>query len=135
MTATPSSPTWLCIDNALPPLPHMALCLSQAEFDAACAHIEEHSTPWLNGAAARMHAFQHDTTRKHTCLVCLDTTIKDVDAQQIAALLVHEAVHVAQYYFEEIVREYHPSKEMQAYTIQVISQRLMTAYREQHHES
>jgi hypothetical protein len=52
---------------------------------------------------------------------------ESVTAVQIAALLVHEAVHIWQQYCADI-GEKEPASEQEAYAIQSISQTLMEEY-------
>lgn len=62
-----------------------------------------------------------DTDGGRTCVVLLD----DVgDSPQDIALLVHESVHVAQAYWDDIGEE-SPSSEFMAYTVQQVAQYLM----------
>jgi hypothetical protein len=59
----------------------------------------------------------------------LGSVAEGITGLQVAALLVHEAVHVWQL-FRESIGEHGPSKEFEAYSIQAISQRLMERYRD-----
>lgn len=52
---------------------------------------------------------------------------KDTTGVQIAALLVHEAMHIWRRIRED-VGEWQPSREFEAYAMQCISQELMQAY-------
>lgn len=105
--------------------PFLCLCLSQQELNAATRHLNTPSLEWLNrGANATTHFFDNDG--RVTAAVCLGA-VDGKDGQQIAALLVHEAVHVWQAYAESI-GEHNPAKEQEAYAIQCISQELMTEY-------
>jgi len=64
---------------------------------------------------------------------CAVVTIRkqgDKTAEQVYALLVHEAVHIWQF-VREGLGEDSPSSEFEAYSIQSISQSLMEEYREQ----
>ena len=84
---------------------------------------------WMNiGANATTHTVDHDG--KTLCIVCIAKPPKHVTNIQVASLLVHEAVHVWQRNMEDI-GETNPSKEFEAYSIQMIAQNLMEAYVEQ----
>ena len=105
--------------------PVLCLCLSQKELDAVTLNLNTPSLEWLNrGSDATTHYF--DSDGKLSAVVCLGD-VKGKVGQVIAALLVHEAVHVWQAYAESI-GERNPAKEQEAYAIQCISQELMTEY-------
>lgn len=109
------------------PGPALCLCLSEAEFYAAMEHIQVRPMHrWVGDEqGAATHRCVSDNGFR-TCIVCLgDTT--DYDSIQIASILVHEAVHVWQFYCEGIGEE-NPGDEQEAYGIQSISQELMTEY-------
>lgn len=107
------------------PGPHLALCLSEAEFKAACAHLKAAPPRWVNaGANATMHTFELDG--KTSCVVCIDGT-DEWNAIEVAGLLIHEAVHVWQQYCEDIA-ERNPGIEQEAYGIQAIAQELLAEY-------
>ncbi len=55
---------------------------------------------------------------------------KGTDPNSVVGILVHEAVHIWQK-FSQRIGEHEPSGEFEAYAIQSISQRLISAYSEQ----
>lgn len=116
---------WL--DRALVDGPFLALCTSDAEYREAVAHMDvDGAGPWLNpGADATMHTFVTEAGNL-ACLVCLGNT-EGHTGPQVAAMLVHEAVHVWQQ-FRDSIGEKAPSSEFEAYSIQAIAQRLMEQY-------
>lgn len=65
---------------------------------------------------------------KAVCIICIRIT-PERNAIEIAGLLVHEAVHVVQDYFNRI-GEYSPATEQYAYAVQGVAQELMNAYAE-----
>lgn len=108
--------------------PYLGLCTKEAEFHDALKHCKvpvEQWGRWVNeGADATMHTLANPLGEM-VCLVCIE--VKGQTGVQVAAMLVHEAVHVWQKWRESIGEDA-PSKEFEAYSIQAISQRLMQAY-------
>ncbi len=104
----------------------MALCLSEAEYSAACRHLKVEAPPhWIRpGADATLHTFTHQ--RKTTCVVCL-SEFEGRDPIEVAGLLIHEAVHVWQHYCDDI-GETHPGAEQEAYAVQSIAQELLAEF-------
>jgi len=78
---------------------------------------------WSN---ATCHQFQKGDDGKLCCIVCIYPK-KETAGIEIAALLVHEAVHIWQAVRENIGEE-KPSSEFEAYSIQCISLGLMDQY-------
>lgn len=112
--------------------PHMALALSERDFLRAHKQLRlprELAKPWIASGDATTHMYSH---REHglACIVCLAANEQHMSGIQIAGLLVHEAVHVFQFWREE-VGEVAPSSEFEAYAIQRIAQRLMESYAQQ----
>lgn len=107
------------------PGPHLALCLNEAEFKAACAHLGAQPPRWVNaGANATMHTFE--LKGKTACIVCIDGA-EDWNPIEVAGLMIHEAVHVWQQYCEDM-GERNPGIEQEAYGIQAIAQELLAEY-------
>ena len=80
-------------------------------------------TPFVNGGAGgTTHILTKDGTV--TCIVCV-TIPKGVSREEMAGLLVHEAVHCWQQ-TKEAMREDEPSCEFEAYTIQYYAQAFMS---------
>lgn len=82
--------------------------------------------PWVaNGADATTHVLEN---QEHglAAVVCLGD-VGQRSPVDVAALLVHEAVHVWQAFCEHI-GEKSPSNEFEAYSIQALSCELMAAY-------
>lgn len=109
------------------PGPYLSLCLDEAEFRDAMAHLKAPAIPaWLNRRAdATTHTFEHEE-RGVCCVVCLGPS-ETRNAIEIAGLLVHEAVHVWQHYCDQI-GEHRAGDEQQAYGIQAIAQELLAEY-------
>ena len=116
---------WLNRDVALPG-PHLSLCLSEAEFDAALDHlrIPKRDRPPFVKSDATTHFFQSE----HGCaaVVCLQSG-PQWEGVQVASLLVHEAVHVWKAHLEDIGED-EPGEEQEAYGVQTIAQTLMYEY-------
>jgi hypothetical protein len=75
---------------------------------------------------AMVHRLTHKASGRECAIVCLRLK-KGFDGVQVAALLVHEAVHLWQE-FRDHIGERSPSSEFEAYSIQSIAQELMNAY-------
>lgn len=107
--------------------PYLALCLSAKEFTAALNDLRyTKSRPeWLGDKSGMTHTFEHERSGI-VCIVCLQVK-PGVEPIQIAALLVHEAVHVWQQYLSDI-GERSPGDEMMAYGVQSIAQELLYEY-------
>jgi len=81
-------------------------------------------TPWCDVNGARVWRFpEPKANRYHTYLICLryDETLS---WPCIAALVAHEAVHVAQYLWEAIGEDT-PGREAEAYFVQAIVQEIL----------
>lgn len=119
---------FLWLDRTVAPAaPFVTLVRSEEDYLEACAHCKvQNPDKWIadgNGAATT-HTFEHAVDGL-CCIVSIN--VQDQTPIQIAALLVHEAVHVVQRYFEHIA-ERHPAIEQTAYAIQYMSQTLMEEY-------
>jgi hypothetical protein len=110
--------------------PHMTLVRNEKDFLSAMRHCKvKNPEPWLvtaqsNGAT---HWLQHPTDG--LCAI-VTISVKKQTKIEVYGILVHEAVHVAQAYFEHI-GEHTPAKEQQAYAVQNISQILIAEYKRQ----
>lgn len=109
------------------PGPYLTLCLSEVEFHHALFKLKAHERPeWISqGANATTHHL-HNADGHVTCIVCLREDGKHTGVQ-VAAMLVHEAVHVWQEYCDGI-GEKQPGREQEAYGVQSIAQALMGEY-------
>lgn len=75
--------------------------------------------PFVNaGANATMHTFEKDGST--TCIITLQKGCGK-SREMVAALLAHEAVHVAQELWQAI-GEHKPGREAEAYLVQMITQ-------------
>lgn len=119
---------WLNRQAAMP-LPYLCLCLSEEEFFAAAKHMKVPVSDWGRWVSepgmARTNYFNHKNGDL-CCVVCIDI-LPNYQPVAIAALLVHEAVHVWQQYAKSI-GESRPADEQEAYAIQGISQELLGEY-------
>lgn len=119
--------TWL--GRSLLDGPHLALVLSDKEFRKALADcgLPHDGTQWIktDHADATVHWADH----KDGSMLCIVAVRMrpGISGVQLAAMLVHEAVHVFQKFCYHI-GETQPSEEFEAYAIQNISQRLMQEY-------
>lgn len=122
-----SKTPWL--DRSLISGPYLALCLTEAQFRAKCREMGvDDSGPFLSsGTAARAHCFKK-VGAAPAVLVCIRK--KRRSAVDLIGLLAHEATHVWQWFCEHIGED-EPSKEFEAYAIEVLTKRLLIAYRTQ----
>lgn len=108
-----------------------ALCLDSKKFYAQLKAKGVDDPPLFISQgfnSATTHFFEGDFS--WVCLVCMDLVKSLAHTPiEIAGLLVHEAVHIWQKDCE-LRGEEEPSKEYEAYAIQIISQNLMWQYRD-----
>lgn len=109
------------------PGPHLALCLSEKEFQAACKHLRcKNAPPWISTPHSDATSHYFDGDRGLTVVVCIRGW-EGRTPVEVAGLLVHEAVHVWQEYAQQI-GELSPGREQEAYAVQAISQELMAEF-------
>jgi hypothetical protein len=127
MKLNPNIPVWL--DRTILTGPYLSLALSQKEFDSLTAALGEPPEPWIpvgTFANACVHQFTRESGRGTCCIVCLNPS-EGASGTTIAALIVHEAVHVKQAFMQDIGED-KPSSEFEAYTVQAICQELFGEY-------
>jgi hypothetical protein len=108
-----------------------ALCLTEKAFISEMKKMKVFDSPrWINDSAqATTHLFTSDSGSR-CAIVCIDPTqLEQRTGVQVASILVHEAVHVWQD-FAEFIGERNPSIEFEAYSIQNISEQLMSSYKQ-----
>lgn len=113
--------------------PYLVLCTTEAGFERVMRHCKVPRGNWGQWVRDGANATTHELVNPeggHVAVVCIKATTQH--PCQVAALLVHEAVHVWQYHCDRI-GERNPSSEFEAYSIQAISQRLLYAYAESAH--
>ncbi len=113
---------------------YYCLCLSEKQFHAELKKLKlpPHRWPEFLGpdAHARAQHFAHGGNM--IAIVCLDGELaKQKTGCQVAALLVHEAVHIWQRHSANIGSFNDHGDEEEAYAIQNIAQELMQSYAEQ----
>lgn len=119
-------------DNSMIIGPYLALVINEKQFHKAMNHCKipfaQHGN-WISNehSDATMHTLEKPDG-KMCCVVAIRVK-EDQDKNEVIGLLVHEAVHVWQD-FADRIGESNPSKEFEAYAIQSISQRLISAYSE-----
>lgn len=121
---------WL--NPALLTCDHVGICFNDRDFQRELRRLKVPSHNWgswlTEGALATTH---HLTSEKGSRASIVCTPIRpEWEGVEVATLLVHEAVHVVQEYFEWI-GEAQVGKETQAYAIQSVSAQLMRAYRDE----
>lgn len=117
--------------RAAPLMPYLTLVRSEVDFLKAVKHLKVTSAKaWITPpyADATAHFFNHKDGGR--CVIVAINVKEKHDSIEITGLLVHEAVHVVQDYFEGI-SEHSPATEQQAYAIQAVAQELMAEYARQ----
>lgn len=109
------------------PGPFLVLCLSEGEYLQVMKSIRVSYFPqWVSdNADATAHHLRNDAGDL-TSVVCLKS-YRGRDPIEVAGMLVHEAVHVWQWYVEAM-GERNPGSEQEAYAIQAIAQELMAEF-------
>lgn len=109
---------------------YLALCVTQKHFERVLEHLNvshsERPAFVSKTADATTHFFTNPTNGGTVAVVCLGKH-EGYSPIDVAALLVHEAVHV----WQDAVKtlgEKEPSVEFEAYSIQEISHQLMRLY-------
>ena len=109
---------------------YLALCTTQKHFERVLKHLAVSRDEWppftTKTADASTHFFDNPKSGATVAVVCLGAH-EGYSPIDVAALLVHEAVHV----WQEAARslgEKTPSREFEAYSIQEISHQLMRLY-------
>lgn len=122
---------WLDRDVFTAPF-DFALFTNEADYLAGMAKTEVGRKRWPEfvpeNSLACVHQF-YDGLDRPLAIVCINESTR-YSSIQIAATLVHEAVHLWQMAME-LVGETKPSDEFMAYGIQKLSQTLMYEYAEQ----
>lgn len=112
------------------PGPFLCLCLSEADFLKAARHCNlSDPGPWMKADTAHATTHYWECEGQLTCIV----TMRDWEKRngiEIAGLLIHEAVHVCQKYFERI-GEVRTGAEQEAYAVQSVAQELMAEFARQ----
>lgn len=133
-------PNWLARDVARPG-PYLCLVLSPNELKAAVEHLAD-GGPHVSlerfpksGAKVTFYSKENDDD---VAVVQMSEAAQQDEPCTVAALLVHEASHVVDNYFEGL-GEKHPASEQRAYAVQSVSQRLFYEYdrrmRERHRKA
>ena len=109
------------------PGPYLCLCLSEAEYVQALAHLKliPADDVWCQEAGGKTH-YASSESGDDVCIVCIRPGPENTPIE-IAGVLVHEAVHVWQKHCDSI-GERSPGSELEAYAIQTVSQELMAEF-------
>jgi hypothetical protein len=111
---------------------YYGLCISEEQFHRELQELGLPRADWpaflsTEQADATAHRFKSDKGA-HCILVCIRFQPQR-DGIEVAALLVHEAMHIWRH-IREHIGEQEPSAEFEAYSVQWISQQLMLQYRQ-----
>lgn len=109
------------------PGPYLCLCLSEAEYVQALAHLKliPAGDVWCQAAGGKTH-YASSESGDDVCIVCVRPGPENTPIE-IAGVLIHEAVHVWQRYCRSI-GETAQGIEQEAYGIQFIAQELLSEY-------
>ncbi|TGB34391.1 hypothetical protein [Burkholderia thailandensis] len=110
----------------------LALCISELDYLREMRRLKIKSpSRWvIEGKTATAHWFDNRGGGDCVAIVCLDLErVLGGSGIAIAALLVHEAVHLFQNICD-VMGEESPSREFEAYSIQRLSQDLMWLFQE-----
>jgi hypothetical protein len=121
------NPMWISKEIGIP-IVDWCLCVSEDAYQVALKQLEKQGKripyKWIDSGAECQFVFVEG--KLTDCIVCM---VEKDDPIDNAAFLVHEAVHIWQYFCGSINEE-NPSVEFEAYTIQYIATRLFHAYRQ-----
>lgn len=110
--------------------PNLCLVLNQRDFARALSDCDipmgDRGDFVTHGAMATTHVVQR-RNGQYACVVALQGW-EGEDPVTVAGMLVHEAVHVWQTARDDMMREPKPGIEVEAYSIQWISQQLMWSF-------
>ena len=108
-------------------LPYLGFCQSERVFKKELKKLGVKGRVDFvsEGAGATTHYFEKDD--ETIIIVCIDKDLS-VSAAQYAALIAHEAVHVWQWMRDDM-KEKEPSAEFEAWAIQSITQKMLSACR------
>lgn len=122
-----STPPWL--GRSLVVGPYLCLCTTAKDYHAVMDYLKvpaHQRGPWVGKRADATTHLLENQDHGLAAVVCLGD-VSQRSPIDVAALLVHEAVHVWQAFCEHI-GEKPPSDEFEAYSIQALSRELMAAY-------
>jgi hypothetical protein len=109
----------------------LALCVTEKEYHAILNDFgidKNNRRMWVSdGANATTHFFDANGSTDAACIVCIKN-YENATPIEICGMLIHEAVHVWQDYCRRIGEDC-PSSEFEAYSIQMISQRLIESFK------
>lgn len=108
---------------------YLALCRSEQALQRELRRLRIPAKDWpqfLGGTASASTMIFSNSDDETACIVCIGDVSEDTPTR-VAALLVHEAVHVWQE-VKRVMGETDPSSEFEAYSVQSISQKLFDAF-------
>lgn len=124
---------WL--DRRMNRLPYFTLAGTDKLYREACAHIGvAYPTAWLPGhqygAVTHFCKNQEGDTVLIVGMDILHHATSTMDQVTILSMLVHEASHIVDEFFEGI-GEHKPASEQRAYAMQYVTEELFAEYRRQ----
>ena len=124
--------TKLWLSRRLIDLPmYYALCTKESQFYRLLKTLGAPKVPYLSSSSANAttHFLETGGATSHAAIVCLQEKVS-ARPVEVYGLLVHEAVHIKQEAFA-LIGEKSPGDEIEAYTVQSISQALIDSYLKQ----
>lgn len=122
---------WL--DRNTNKLPYFTLAGSDDIYRGVCKHLQvAYPAAYLpnKDTGACVHFYENEDN-KSVCVVALDILANlHRDQVEVLAMLVHEAAHIVEEFFDGI-GEKKPASEQRAYAMQYVSQELFIEYRRQ----
>ena len=105
---------------------HLCLCVSEVEFHGVLKSLKIPKETWPEWIPEGKDGVVHKINGpSDCCIVCIK---KGRELSVVSGLLTHEAVHVWQEICKDM-NEYEPSREFEAYSIQMLSMVLIDSYR------
>lgn len=121
------APRWL--DRSIILAPCFTLCTTAQQLQRAMSYLKvplQQRVHWPDAGCASTTVLERAGARGLACVVCIHVEPGE-DPIEVAALLVHEAVHIYQAACDDM-RENKPGDEFEAYSIQALSRQLMHEY-------
>ena len=108
----------------------IGVCKAEDQFNRELKRLKIPPNQWPDwvdiGCDGKTHFFEKGDGRDNCCIVCIRHR-KGLTRTEMIGVIIHEAVHVWQAIRDDIGED-NPSSEFEAYSIQIITQRLIVEY-------